>query len=58
MQYFRVNDQKKYWYWAFASRNDPSTDPVMLWMTGGPGCSSQVVCARARVVLSLLSMNL
>ena len=29
-------------YWFFESRNAPATDPVILWMTGGPGCSSEV----------------
>mmetsp|Transcript_23277 Transcript_23277/g.69716 ORF Transcript_23277/g.69716 Transcript_23277/m.69716 type:complete len:434 (+) Transcript_23277:141-1442(+) len=33
---------KHLFYWAFESRGDPTTDPVILWMTGGPGCSSEV----------------
>ena len=30
-------------FWHFQSRNDvKSTDPVVVWMTGGPGCSSEL----------------
>jgi len=29
-------------YWFFESRSNPATDPVVLWMTGGPGCSSEL----------------
>jgi len=29
-------------YWMFESQGNPSTDPVVLWMTGGPGCSSEL----------------
>jgi len=27
-------------YWMFESQGNPKTDPVVLWLTGGPGCSS------------------
>ncbi|GAV52247.1 hypothetical protein ZYGR_0AG02380 [Zygosaccharomyces rouxii] len=38
--YLDYEDSKHFFYWAFESRNDPSKDPVILWLNGGPGCSS------------------
>ncbi|KAJ7737915.1 carboxypeptidase C [Mycena maculata] len=38
--YLDIADDKHLFFWFFESRNSPSTDPLVLWLNGGPGCSS------------------
>eukprot|EP00996_Jenningsia_fusiforme_P000424 NODE_1368_length_1565_cov_54.450528_g1230_i0.p1 GENE.NODE_1368_length_1565_cov_54.450528_g1230_i0~~NODE_1368_length_1565_cov_54.450528_g1230_i0.p1 ORF type:complete len:454 (+),score=54.26 NODE_1368_length_1565_cov_54.450528_g1230_i0:49-1410(+) len=41
--FYDIDDatDKHYFYWTFASRN-PNSTTTILWMTGGPGCSSEL----------------
>ncbi len=39
--YVTVNDNgDDLFYWYFPSRSKPAEDPLVVWFTGGPGCSS------------------
>lgn len=38
--YISFGKNKQYFFWMFESRSDPATDPTVMWLTGGPGCSS------------------
>ncbi|KAM4741561.1 lysosomal protective protein [Anableps anableps] len=38
--YLNLADGKHLHYWFVESQNKPPSDPVVLWLNGGPGCSS------------------
>ncbi|KAJ6621796.1 serine carboxypeptidase [Mycena sp. CBHHK59/15] len=38
--YLDIAQDKHLFFWFFESRSSPSTDPLVMWLNGGPGCSS------------------
>ncbi|CAG2176740.1 unnamed protein product, partial [Oppiella nova] len=38
--YLDASKGRHYFYWFFEATKDPENAPVVLWLTGGPGCSS------------------
>jgi len=38
--YITLSGGANMFYWFIESANNPKTDPIVLWLNGGPGCSS------------------
>lgn len=40
--YLDVGEGRDLFFYFFESRSKPKEDPVLLWINGGPGCSSSL----------------
>lgn len=51
---FPVSPDKSIAYFLVRSERDPANDPLVLWMSGGPGCSSTAAWAQENGPLEVL----
>lgn len=56
--YVTVGKNHHLFYWLFESRNSPATDPWIIWMSGGPGCSSQLALFAENGPYQIINGNL
>ena len=40
--YLDIADNKHLFFWFFEARQNPEEAPLVLWLNGGPGCSSMI----------------
>ncbi|CAH7682581.1 carboxypeptidase Y [Phakopsora pachyrhizi] len=40
--YLDIAGSKHLFFYLFESKNQPKSDPLVMWLNGGPGCSSQL----------------
>jgi hypothetical protein len=52
-----ANESSQLYFWFFPSENPEASDEILIWLNGGPGCSSLEGLLQVSIILSKIPLT-